>query len=119
MFPIRLTYLAVASFCILLATPAIVCAAEHNEVSGKVTLDGKPLATGKITLHQDSGQFVGCKIKDGKFQIDGVFKGRMKVTIEGRDVPAKYASEDASALIVEIDQGQYTIDFALQGEAKN
>jgi hypothetical protein len=88
-------------------------------VQGTVTLDGKPLAVGRIIFHLAGGQFVGSRLKeDGKYKVDRVPLGRHKVTVEasvkGRSLlPARYASEDTSALRVEVKKGGSTIDFAL------
>lgn len=93
------------------ASPA--AGAELREVTGVVTLEGKPLADGKVTLYRDNGQFVGAKIKDGKFAIDFVPTGMLTVTLEGKDVPAKYGLEDASGLTVTVTAGKNVFDFEL------
>jgi len=74
--------------------------AEAIAATGKITLDGKPLANGKITLHREDGLFIGSKVKDGKYAIDYVPAGRFIVTFEGQGVPAKYGDEKASGLVV-------------------
>ena len=107
--------LLIAVFAILgssfAASPS--AGAELGEATGVVTLDGKPLADGKITLYRDNGQFVGAKIKDGKFAIDFVPAGTLKVTLEGKEVPAKYGLEDASGLTVTVTAGKNVFDFSL------
>ena len=71
-------------------------------------------ALGKITFHLDD-QFVGAKAnEDGKFKVNRVLVGKYKVTIEGKGVPAKFASEDVSPLTVEVKVGANTFDFDLQ-----
>ena len=82
-------------------------------VEGKVVFKGKPIADGKIVFHLDNGQFVGCKIKNGEYKIDRVPTGPRKVSIEANGIPAKYSSEETSALMVEISGEQQTVDFDL------
>jgi regulation of enolase protein 1 (concanavalin A-like superfamily) len=72
------------------------------EVTGTITIDGKPLIIGKITFHRDNGQFVGSKVKDGKYKVDHVPAGILTVTFEGKDVPVRYASEATTGLVVEV-----------------
>ena len=78
-------------------------------------IDGKPLAAGKIAFHQDNGQFVGCKFKDGKFKIDRVPTGvRLRVIFEGKGVPLAFASEDTTALVVQVsEKGPNNFEFTL------
>lgn len=109
----RLSLIFVAVTCITSATNAAVDAAELGAIAGAVTLEGKPLASGKIAFHGADGQFVGCKIKDGKFKISYVGAGNMLVTIEGKGVPAKYGSEDSTFLMVEVREGDNTFEFSL------
>lgn len=107
--------LLIGAFAIfgLISAASPAAGSEIGEAKGVVTLDGKPLADGKITLYRDNGQFVGAKIKDGKFAIDFVPAGAFKVTLEGKDVPAKYGLEDASGLTVMVTAGKNVFDFNL------
>jgi len=88
---------------------------ELGTVTGAVTYKGKPLADGTITFHLKGDQFVGSKIKDGKYLVDRVPAGTVKVTIESKKfrLPAKYASEDTSGLTVEVKKGKGMADFDL------
>jgi hypothetical protein len=95
--------------CFLVATPARA----DEKVSGTVTLQGKPLAEGKVTFYLANDQFVGSKIKDGKYLIDRVPAGTCKVTITGKGVPGKYGTEEASSLTVEVKKGG-EFDFDLK-----
>lgn len=81
---------------------------------GNVDFNGKPLSSGTITLYRDNGQFTGCKINHGKFRMDSVLPGKLRVTIQGKGVPDKYASEEASVLVVEIQKGKNQFDFSLR-----
>ena len=88
-------------------------------VKGTVTVDGKPLPSGRILFHLGDGQFIGAKIKDdGTFKMERVPTGKYKVTVEsavqGKSVlPARYAADDKSELQVEVKKGANTFDFAL------
>ena len=102
---------------------------ELASVKGKLALDGKPLAFGKVIFHLTDGQFVGAKLKaDGTFKIDRVPPGTHKVTVEAtrksaaKDkpaapavnlIPAKYADEERSVLQVEVRKGQNEYNFEL------
>lgn len=92
----------------------VLAADETISIEGKVTLDGKPLANGKIIFHQSDGQFIGTKIKDGKYQMKKVPTGTYTVTLEMRRetpggkeqvLPAKYSAEDQAVLRVEVTKG--------------
>ncbi len=67
-------------------------------VTGEVSVDGKPLAAGKITFTQRDGQFVGGVVKNGRYSIDRVPAGDATVTIEGKGVAIQYTSQDTSWL---------------------
>ena len=84
-----------------------------STVQGTVVFKGKPIADGKIIFHLDNGQFIGCTIKNGEYKIDRVPTGPRKVSIEANGIPAKYSSEETSALMVEIAGGRQQMDFEL------
>ena len=110
---------AVAAVCLIgllsvsTASPAAP-AATDGEVTGSITLQEKPLADGRIFFHLAHGQFVGCKVKAGKYRIERVPVGTRIVTIEGDGVPLKYKFEDKSALVTEIRSGANAINLDLQ-----
>jgi hypothetical protein len=54
---------------------------EANAVSGKVMLNGKPLAAGMIFFHTKSGA-VAATIHDGQYALKRVPAGEAKVTID-------------------------------------
>jgi hypothetical protein len=105
--------LAVAACCALLLTPAPSLAAD-GKVEGVVVIDGKPLDAGKVFFHLDSGEFVGAKVKDGKYAVSRVPAGKRKVAAEGKGVPAKYGSEETSGLTLEVKEGARTFDVELR-----
>jgi hypothetical protein len=100
------------AFC-LLAAPSLALAAD-GDVSGNVTLNGKLLPEGKITFHMANGQFVGSTIKDGKYLIDRVPVGSLKVTVEGEGVPAAFASAKTTSLVVEVTARPSKLDFNIK-----
>ena len=115
MLPLRQkTLISFLAFAILFVAGHAARADDKvGSVEGKVTLKGQPLADGKIIFHLDNGQFVGCKIRNGDYKIDQVPCGTRKVSVEGRGIPAKYASDDSSALSVEITGGRQSFDVVL------
>jgi hypothetical protein len=84
-------------------------AAADGEVTGTIRIDGKQLVGGKITFYQENGQFIGSKIKDGKYKIDRVPARNLRVTVEGKGVPLKYTSDETSGLVVEVVEGGPTV----------
>jgi hypothetical protein len=58
--------------------------AADAKAMGNVTLSEKPLAEGKVTFHLANDQFIGSKIKDGKYLIDRLPTSKHRVTIEGK-----------------------------------
>jgi hypothetical protein len=112
MFVTRFPFVAALALCSLLLLTAPSVAVADGEVAGTIRIDGKPLAGGKIAFHRDNGQFVGSKVKDGKYKVDRVPAGILRVTLEGKGVPLKYASEDTSGLVVEVvEDGPNRFDF--------
>src|SRR5689334_23333670 len=71
-------------------------------VRGTVTVDGKPLDSGRIFFFIGDDQFVGAKVKDGQYMVDRVPVGRHTVTVEGKGVSDRYSSQDRSALTVAV-----------------
>src|SRR5688572_17542068 len=106
-----LAHLAVCG--VLLSAGPLPADEELGTVEGTVTYKGKPLTDATITFHLKGDQFVGSKIKDGKYVVDRVPAGTVKVTIESRKyrLPAKYASEETSGLTVEVKKGKGTANF--------
>src|SRR5262245_47879298 len=87
---------------------------EAVAVKGTVTVNGQPLASGRIFFHFDDDQFVGTKVKDGAYTLRRVAPGRYKVSIEGKGLPAAYAAEDTTPLLVEVGNGKATVDLDLK-----
>lgn len=69
----------------------IGCGTGPSELTGKVTLDGKPVESGKITLipADGKGQTAGGDIKDGAYTVPGVPSGTVKVSLSAPKVVGK------------------------------
>jgi hypothetical protein len=103
--------------CAVLLGGGRVSAADEElaTVEGTVTLNGKPVTDATITFHLKDDQFVGAKFKDGKYRVDRVPAGMVKVTIASKKVPlpAKYTSEETTPLSVEIKKGKGMVNLDL------
>jgi hypothetical protein len=87
-----------------------------GSVSGRVILDGVPLAEGKLLLHKPGEKekaTIQTPIKGGKFMVEMVATGKYAVTIQGAGVPARYTSPDVSGLMVEVNTGNTVFEFSL------
>ena len=67
---------AVLSLCFLAAQTA--SADDIAPVQGNITFKGEPLATGKIIFHLDDDEFVGTKVKDGRYRLRHVPPGQWR-----------------------------------------
>jgi hypothetical protein len=84
------------------ASNPVLAGADIVPVKGTITLKGKPLASGRIFFHFENDQFLGAKIKDGTFAVKRVPVGRYRVSIEGKGVGPRYASEETTPIVVEV-----------------
>jgi hypothetical protein len=73
--------LALGSSAILLLA-AMGCGGGKGDVSGTVTLDGKPLPAGKIAFLASKGAAVSADIQNGQYTVAKVPTGNVKVTVE-------------------------------------
>lgn len=90
-------------------------AEELCSLTGTITVDDKPLTSGRIIFHLDDDQFVGAKIKaDGTYKVDRVPPGRHKISVEFPGVPARYA--ERTALEVEVSGAKLTVDLHLKSK---
>ena len=124
------TWLLFASLAIILPA-ATGCAKKRDlaPVSGKVTLNGKPLTFGTIMLQAAGGQPAAAKIKsDGTFDVStygeggGAPVGQLKVRVRCFEaqgptppkdgtrgaslIPMKYTSYDTSGLTLDLKAGE-------------
>lgn len=58
------------------------CGGGKGEVSGEVTVDGKPLTLGAIVFTPASGPAVAAEVVDGKYRATGVPTGDCKVSLD-------------------------------------
>jgi hypothetical protein len=58
------------------------------EVSGTVTLNGKPLPAGWICFHGKAGKEVRIAFADGKYQLKNAPTGEIKITIDTDSIRA-------------------------------
>jgi hypothetical protein len=115
MLPRSLVLVLTACVALLFSTPQ--ASADDGKVTGVVTFKGKPLAEGKIVFHLKDGEFVGAKVKaDGTYRLSRVPEGARKITVEveGKLIPAKYASEETSGLTFEVKKGSQRFDIELR-----
>ena len=87
-------------------------------VTGRVTLGGKLLAEGAITLTGDGGPAITDGIEaDGSYTIQNVPPGSYKVTITGwKGLPAKYSAANTTPLTLSVQKGKNDHDFNLSAE---
>jgi hypothetical protein len=86
----------------LLANHPTAAAEPSSTVKGIVTLEGKPLASGRIFFHLKNDQFVGARIKDGKYSVERVPAGTWRITVEGEGVPVRYSSDEKSGIEMKV-----------------
>src|SRR3954454_20599057 len=95
--------LAAAALAVcLLAVGRDSAAQTTAPVRGRVAMEGKPVAAGRIVFYVGDDEFVGARIKDGAFKLKYVPAGTWSVAIESADVPEKYRKEETSGLRVEV-----------------
>jgi len=92
-------------------------------VSGRITLDGQPLAGATIAFHSDgNGKTVAATTSaDGSFTFDSVAPGVYTVTIRGAEKSAaevheKYGKPETSGMTVAAGPGKNVLDFDLRSE---
>jgi hypothetical protein len=115
MFSPRFLSLTSLVICLALLTcPARAADAKTATVEGKVTLDGKPLAAGKVSFHPKAGKAVVADLnKDGTYTAKKVPIGEVRISIKAKGVPKKYADPKTSGLTVEVKEGKQVFDIAL------
>ena len=106
-------------------------------VSGKVTLDGKPLPRGTVVFHADNAAQGYAEIRsDGSYRVKtgdqrGLMPGTYRVTITAYKTlpstaaddpeepvpdlltPPRYNKPDTSGLVAEVQPGSNSFDFSL------
>jgi hypothetical protein len=93
-----------------------VTTGDEGTVDGKVVLDGKPLAKGKVSLSGAGGKSFSNDVTDGSFKLNKVAVGDYKVAVTGAGVPAKYGDAKTSGLTTTVRKGGNLLDLDLKGE---
>ncbi|MBC8869726.1 MAG: hypothetical protein H8E44_09930 [Planctomycetes bacterium] len=91
----------------------------QQSVSGKITRDGKPLTEATIEFfHNVDVLFQGSAfVQDGSYRTKLPTGSYHVVILRSKpDVPKKYRTPDRSGLMVEVREGENTIDFELSTE---
>lgn len=83
-------------------------------VNGTVTLKGKPLLGGTITLVSNEGKAEEKIAADGTYKVEGIKPGVYKVSIKGAGVPAAFGDPATSGLTYTVIDGKQTHDIQLQ-----
>ncbi len=93
-------------------------AAGGAQVTGKITLGGKPLPGGEIAMVGADGlTHRGTIQADGTYQVKNLAPGTFKVAVRGdKDVPVpkQYADPGTSGLTYEVRAGNQAFDIVLQ-----
>jgi hypothetical protein len=112
---------------------AISCGCNSRQklvpISGQVTIDGKPLKQGNITIWVKDYRPASGVIKEGRYQLttfkdgDGCVVGEHEVTISSRKkitddsseylIPMIYCRQGESKLKIKVDQPRSDVNFDL------
>src|SRR5262249_22097257 len=90
--------------------------ADEGTIDGKVMLDGKPLAKGRVTLWGAGDKSYSADVTDGSYKLTKVPVGEYKVTVSGAGVPASYRDGKTSGITTTVHKGGNLADLALKGE---
>jgi len=84
-------------------------------VSGKITVDGKPLDSGKVIFNPEEGKSISVNVKeDGSYELKAVKPGNYVLTIEaGPAVALKYSDPAKSGLQLVVVKGPNTQNIEL------
>jgi hypothetical protein len=78
-----------------------------------VTLNGSAVSSAVVRLHQKNGHVARAEIKDGAYSIGSLPAGWYVVSIEGTEIPTKYANAQTSGLLVTVKGGDNSVNFEL------
>ncbi len=85
-----------------------------SEVTGKVTVDGKPVAAGKIIFAGADKKKIEGDIKDGDYKVSGLKPGSYRVAIIGsEEIGASYRLPLTTPLQIELTKEKEMQDFNL------
>lgn len=91
----------------------------NAKVSGKVSVEGRPLVSGTLTFNSDQGDKVTATIKNGDFELNDAKPGKYSVTINSvtnTSIGGKYSDPNQSGLVVEIAEGINAFEFTLTAD---
>jgi hypothetical protein len=83
-------------------------------VDGKVSVDGKPLAKGKLSFRPEKGKAIAVEVKDGKYSATKIPFGTYRVTVSGSGVPRKYSGVKTTSLEAKLTKASQNLDFSLK-----
>jgi truncated hemoglobin YjbI len=88
------------------------------QVTGKITLEGKPLPGGEVALYDADGKATkGTVSADGSYQVKDVKPGTYKMTVKTDDkdvkIPREFGDPKTTALKLEVQAGNNTHDIVL------
>lgn len=132
----RLALLLAAMECALLAGCERGPGYEHATVSGQVSIDGEPVASGYVTfspIGSQQGPVTGAAIEGGRYRCERVPVGKHRVTFvahaaepttvvdhatgETRQVPKDIVPPRyASGVEADMGKGQVVLDFVLNSD---
>jgi hypothetical protein len=100
--------------------PAKPPAAKAGQVKGMITLDGKPLAAGEVTvvtLDLSRPRVFTAKVTDGAYDFaDELPVGKYVLIVAGKGVPEKFATTLTSGLRVEVAGGASELNLDLKSK---
>jgi hypothetical protein len=98
-----------------LAAMLLGCDAPPPSVSGRVTLDGKPLETGFVTLYPEgTGATQGAEVRSGEFRIESVKPGVAKLVVTTPPVAAQ-AVKKGNATLLKFETPIQPVTASMQG----
>jgi hypothetical protein len=118
MFHLRLSLLAALAACaVLLSSPSRGLAADNEtgDIEGKIVVEGAPLTKGKVSFHLKKGKPITVEIgKEGDYSVKNVPVGEVRITIESKAAPKKYADVKTSLLTFQVKKGKQVLDLDLR-----
>jgi hypothetical protein len=115
MFAIRCYLPALLAGLAIILSTAVVAGPDDETatIEGKLNLNGKPVAKGKVSFHPPKGKPIEATIKDGAYSADKVPVGEMIITVKAKGIPEKYADPKTSPLRYDAKKGRNELDLVL------